>query len=1574
MRNLNIAVNKIELLVFLACVLACGAKIASAQGPPATGTPAHGSLEGGPDIINLANLNAHFTIPVRHKAGRGLPLTADLGFDTSVWQPISASGAHAWQNTTFDGWNQVLLVTGYVSMNTTVISSCDSIYSNFIYYDASNTPHPIPGSTESKTGACGNSITSINSAASDGSGYIVSMTGITFNKVTAADGTVITPGTPNLSIVDRNGNEITSAYNSVTKKITYTDTLGTAALVKQGVKPQPLIFTYTAPSGSAANVTVTSISYTIKSNFGCSGIAEYGPVALWLVDRVTLPDNTFYQFNYEPTPGFAGDVTSRLSSITLPTGATISYNYTGGSSGHINCADGSASGFTRTTPDGVWTYARTVGAGAASTTTVTDPQGNQKVVQFQGIYETQRDVYQGSIAPANLLRTWKTCYNGSAVPCTGTAVTPPITRRTIIDQYGSNGLQCKHDYFYNSSGGPTEQDDYDYGSLAPGLLLRKTTTTYTASGNMQQVNVTNVGGTVVAKTTYNYDETAVVATAGTPQHVAVTGARGNLTSVNHYKDGTNFLRSQLTHFDTGNVQTITDVNNSQTTFAYGACGNSFRTGIAYPLALSRSLVWSCAGGVLTSVTDENASPSSIAYSDPYFWRAASRTDPTAATTTYNYSSPVSIESSLVFNSNASTVDVVQTVDSLGRGSLRQIRQAPGSSSLDSVEQDYNSVGLPSRATVPYVGTAGQKNAAAPGTTTIYDSMGRVLSSTDASGGNTIYAYFQNDVLITSGPAPTGELTKRRQLEYDSLDRLTSVCEISSGAGSGTCGQSVPQSGYWTRYTYDALGNIVNVTQNAQGAAGSQQGRAFSYDFLGRPVSETNPESGTTNYFYDSDASCGNSNGDLVKKVDAIGTTICRGYDVLHRITSIRPSNSTNCKFFLYDTNPGVGWTEGNIKGRLSNAWIGNCTTGNPTTSNEGFNYSVRGELLNVYQWSTNTGVWSDAVATYWPNGALNTLRLFTCITNCTTGGSSETAVTPLVTYGVDGEGRIITASASSGQNPVTATTYNIFSQPTQVNYGSLDTDNFNYDSNTGRMTQYRFNVNSQSYSGTLTWNANGSLQKLVVSDPFNAADNQTCNYNHDDLSRISTVNCGASWGQNFSYDPFGNISKSVISGSTGNSFQAIYAPATNRMTNIAGFIPSYDANGNVVNDASHTYVYDSYNKPTTVDSVGLIYDAFSRTVDQSQSTVHTQVIYSPTGTKLALMNGATLKKAFIPLPGGAAAVYNSSGLQYYGHPDHLRSTRLGSTSSRTMSFDLAYAPFGEIYASSGPIDPGFTGHRQDTVGGLYDFEARQYSNQGRWPSPDPAGKYAVSHDLPQSWNRYAYVSNSPTEFVDPLGLRPRKRPHPPHPPRQGTGPTCSGFSIGFTGPCPQGDDGVGCYLDGLPASCGFVVGLINSGAGAIFVSGGVFTYKDYGNDEGLVTPSSGELGSVPDAWISYKGWLANFQGQGSPLTDDQRLRTVAHGVMKGAGALNNPSTYALWFGASAAIGAAGSGAALWEVGASAYTDTAANLATWQTFDPVGYGEAVDMIGNFIPGAPGVTSTGAGAVIGTGAGYVWDLSD
>jgi RHS repeat-associated protein len=450
-------------------------------------------------------------------------------------------------------------------------------------------------------------------------------------------------------------------------------------------------------------------------------------------------------------------------------------------------------------------------------------------------------------------------------------------------------------------------------------------------------------------------------------------------------------------------------------------------------------------------------------------------------------------------------------------------------------------------------------------------------------------------------------------------------------------------------------------------------------------------------------------------------------------------------------------TVSNTLARATEAFTDNCTSGKIT--DEWFGFDADGRLTDFYESTPHSGGYYHTSASYWANGGLNALSGLT---------STSTAIFPTIYYGastgtgLDGEGRITTVNAASGSIPLTGVNYVVSgtTEPigalTSVTYGSTDGDSFTYDPSTGRPKIYTFTVNGATDKGSLTWNTNGTLSKLVIADSLpGATDTQTCNYFYDDLGRLAgkntngySVDCGASkWQQLFTLDAFGNIAKSGTS-----SFAATYS-TTNQFT-VSGVTITYDANGNLLTDnLSNTYTWDAnWGNPARVNSTNLIYDALGQMVEQQTGSTSTQMLYSQLG-KTALMNGQTLTVAFINLPGGGTAIYNSTGLAYYRHTDWLDSSRLTSTSSRTVSSDLAYAPYGEQYLATGTADPSYTGQNSDTTSSLYDFTFRENSpSQGRWVSPDPSGTAAVDPANPQTWNRYAYVMNNPLTSIDPLGL------------------------------------------------------------------------------------------------------------------------------------------------------------------------------------------------------------------------------
>ncbi len=1346
--------------------------VSFASGQAATGTPPWSSLEGGPDVVNLGNLNIHMVFPVFHKAGRQLALSYDLTNDSSFWFPLTSGSTTQWDGFSALGWSGSSQGVGFLYSDKVSDGFGGFVWDNFDYVDSSGTNHFFGSLCFDQNGiVCpqSGSATTV-----DGSGYTLagvtcpgcnltlSLTSVDGSGIVPQNGLPLNPTVVAGSVIDRNGNEIsTDTTGSVFDTLSST----VKAITASGGNPNPYVLGYTSPAGAAANVTTTFKPYTLKTNFGCPGISELGPLADNLVDKITLPDGTFYQFTYEATPGFPSDVTGRLASIKLPTGGTISYNYSVGTHNGIMCSDGSASGVRRTTPDGTWTYTRTGGTGAASTTTVVDPKGNNTVIQFQGGIEVQRQTYQGAVAAANLLQTINACYNGAASPCTGTAIALPVTSKTVTTQMGTatSNVQAKKVYTYNAYGLPTEEDDYDFTGTLP---LKKVIISYaTGLGAIvdkpKTVTVTDGSGNTVSSVTYGYDETAAVGTTGTPQHAAVTGSRGNQTSIAVSANASTTLYRKFTYFDTGNMQTSTEASTSSTspgattTYNYAAgtasCGNSFVTSVSEPLSLSRSMTWNCTGGVETSATDENGAVTHSTYTDSFFWRPSQTQDALLNPTNYTYTGATVSEATLPVNGGTtSAVDILSTLDTQGRQYLTQIKQSPTATNYDTTETDYDSVGLALHQRLPFVSTAGTPNASAPGTTTTYDGLNRQILASDSGGGTLAYTYNRNDVLITAGPAPTGENTKRRQLEYDALGRLTSVCELTITTGSGSCAQTNAQTGFWTKYTYDANSNRTGVTQNAQAVVGSQQTRSYTYDRINRLTSETNPESATTQYFYDTAPSspgvacAGTYAGQLVKKYDANTNTTCSTYDVLHRLLSKTYSgpNSTGVnKYFVYDAATVGGVVVANAKTRIAEAYTATCQTCGKVTD-EGFSYTKRGELANYLESTPNSAGYYSVPMSYWENGVMKSFGPFL----------NEDSLG----FAVDGEGRTLDVhSLVHASTPVSGITYNTASQPTGLNTACNPTCSqisYLYDPNTLRMTQYSVPLTNGLLSGKPTWNPNGSLQKLVVSDPANPPDSQTCTYSADDLGRLASVNCGSTWAQTFGYDPLGNITKS---GSL--VWNPGYTTSTNHYASGSG--STYDTNGNLTSDGSNTYTWDAEGKPLSTsgpitggNTWQFLYDAFGHKAEWAVNGTYRDSFVTLGKFKM-MAAGQTADYSEYPLPGGSVYSVNG-GATGYQIADWQGTIRAFYTLGGTLSSSGAHAPFGEYYSSLGNV-LGYTGQtslHDDKINGTYYFPERDYrAGQGRWLSPDPAGMGAVDPTDPQSWNRYAYVGNSPLNRIDPQG-------------------------------------------------------------------------------------------------------------------------------------------------------------------------------------------------------------------------------
>jgi len=388
---------------------------------------------------------------------------------------------------------------------------------------------------------------------------------------------------------------------------------------------------------------------------------------------------------------------------------------------------------TRVTPDGTWTYSRTI-SGTASTTTVTDPQQNQTVINFQNGLETERQIFQGSARNGTLLQTVFTCYNGNRPNCNTTNVSFPITEVSRFLQW-PGGKENEQDVFLDSGTGLTKEiDEYDFGGKQPGALLRKTIVTYASLGNNildRPASVTvcgpggtdpacNGSGTKIAQTTFGYDESSVIATSGITQHVAVSGSRGNLTSVHRWLNTNNTTLTTMSTFDdTGNVVSTTDPGGHTTALTFGGCNGAFPTQVTLSDTVSgtstshhkTSAAYDCGTGLVTSSTDQNGNVTNFSYDNMLRPTEVDYPDGGKTTSSYPDANHVTVQRKIDSSRSTSSTTVL---DSYGRVSRTAVANGE-STPYDQQDFCYDGNGRLAFRSYPYQGNAPNGSPTCPNT-------------------------------------------------------------------------------------------------------------------------------------------------------------------------------------------------------------------------------------------------------------------------------------------------------------------------------------------------------------------------------------------------------------------------------------------------------------------------------------------------------------------------------------------------------------------------------------------------------------------------------------------------------------------------------------------------------------------------------------------------------------------------------------------------------------------------------------------------------------------------------------------
>ncbi len=115
-----------------------------------------------------------------------------------------------------------------------------------------------------------------------------------------------------------------------------------------------------------------------------------------------------------------------------------------------------------------------------------------------------------------------------------------------------------------------------------------------------------------------------------------------------------------------------------------------------------------------------------------------------------------------------------------------------------------------------------------------------------------------------------------------------------------------------------------------------------------------------------------------------------------------------------------------------------------------------------------------------------------------------------------------------------------------------------------------------------------------------------------------------------------NVTKTVPPGGTGGSGIPGYDITTNRQLGA-----TYDSNGNLLTDGFHTYVWDSDNNLTKVDTLPTVYNAFGKEAEwKLPDRTYRQIVDTRIGRMI--LNGTTATvRAMAALPGGGAHAQTS---------------------------------------------------------------------------------------------------------------------------------------------------------------------------------------------------------------------------------------------------------------------------------------------------------------------------------------------
>ncbi|HEV8482777.1 MAG TPA: RHS repeat-associated core domain-containing protein, partial [Blastocatellia bacterium] len=345
-----------------------------------------------------------------------------------------------------------------------------------------------------------------------------------------------------------------------------------------------------------------------------------------------------------------------------------------------------------------------------------------------------------------------------------------------------------------------------------------------------------------------------------------------------------------------------------------------------------------------------------------------------------------------------------------------------------------------------------------------------------------------------------------------------------------------------------------------------------------------------------------------------------------------------------------------------------------------------------------------------------------------------------------------------------------------VTGGAVTTEVFGYDSSRlqltsqtamrGSTTLMSLTYNYQATAGQngVGTTAGNSGQLMSISGLINGT-TESASYTYDLSNRLTTssqTTNGVNAQRRFVYDRWGNRTGVWDATTGGNLIQSVVLQQsggvpTNRLnsvtTNSVQATYTYDAAGNVINDGTHSYVYDAENRLVSTDGGAVLcsYDHQNRRVKKTTASGTRHYVWEGSQV-LAEYNGTTGAELLNYIYAGRMIAKSEGGVLRYFLSDRLSSRVVLDVNGSAVGVE-SQLPFGEALAPSGEQEKHtFTRYERESETGMDYALNRGYSSTGaRFQSPDPyrASGYMVD---PRSWNRYSYTRNDPVNRIDPLGL------------------------------------------------------------------------------------------------------------------------------------------------------------------------------------------------------------------------------